>query len=93
MGAGEDCANDEIARGVLLAAEAMREAYRFLRQLENRLQMLRDAQTHVLPEAPLDRLAEIHDDHTVAQQPHHAQIMRHEQIAHAHRLFQVVQQV
>ncbi|MCD9027375.1 bifunctional [glutamate--ammonia ligase]-adenylyl-L-tyrosine phosphorylase/[glutamate--ammonia-ligase] adenylyltransferase [Luteimonas sp. BDR2-5] len=32
------------------------EAYRFLRRLENRLQMLRDAQTHVLPQAPLDRL-------------------------------------
>ncbi|WP_101927531.1 MULTISPECIES: bifunctional [glutamate--ammonia ligase]-adenylyl-L-tyrosine phosphorylase/[glutamate--ammonia-ligase] adenylyltransferase [Luteimonas] len=32
------------------------EAYRFLRRLENRLQMLRDAQTHVLPLDPLDRL-------------------------------------
>ena len=31
-------------------ATAMREAYRFLRRLENRLQMLRDAQTHALPE-------------------------------------------
>lgn len=30
-------------------------AYRFLRTLENRLQMLRDAQTHVLPEDVLDR--------------------------------------
>lgn len=30
-------------------------AYRFLRHLENRLQMLRDAQTHVLPVDPLDR--------------------------------------
>ncbi len=30
-------------------------AYRFLRTLENRLQMLRDAQTHALPEDPLDR--------------------------------------
>ncbi len=34
---------------------ALIAAYRFLRQLENRLQMLRDAQTHVLPEDPLDR--------------------------------------
>jgi glutamate-ammonia-ligase adenylyltransferase len=33
----------------------MREAYRFLRRLENRLQMLRDAQTHALPEDALDR--------------------------------------
>ncbi len=30
-------------------------AYRFLRKLENRLQMLRDAQTHALPENALDR--------------------------------------
>ncbi len=35
--------------------DALIAAYRFLRQLENRLQMLRDAQTHVLPEDPLDR--------------------------------------
>ncbi|QHG88313.1 bifunctional [glutamate--ammonia ligase]-adenylyl-L-tyrosine phosphorylase/[glutamate--ammonia-ligase] adenylyltransferase [Xanthomonas cucurbitae] len=33
---------------------ALAEAYRFLRRLENRLQMLRDAQTHALPQAPLD---------------------------------------
>ncbi|MFC0679946.1 bifunctional [glutamate--ammonia ligase]-adenylyl-L-tyrosine phosphorylase/[glutamate--ammonia-ligase] adenylyltransferase [Lysobacter korlensis] len=32
------------------------DAYRFLRRLENRVQMLRDAQTHALPEAPEDRL-------------------------------------
>jgi glutamate-ammonia-ligase adenylyltransferase len=31
------------------------EAYRFLRRLENRLQMLRDAQTHALPEDANDR--------------------------------------
>ena len=37
-------------------AEALIESYRFLRQLENRLQMLRDAQTHALPENALDRL-------------------------------------
>ncbi len=35
--------------------EALADAYRFLRRLENRLQMLRDAQTHALPEDPLDR--------------------------------------
>ncbi|MDR6992975.1 bifunctional [glutamate--ammonia ligase]-adenylyl-L-tyrosine phosphorylase/[glutamate--ammonia-ligase] adenylyltransferase [Luteimonas sp. 3794] len=34
----------------------LQRAYRFLRQLENRLQMLRDAQTHRLPADPLDRL-------------------------------------
>ncbi|MET7142248.1 bifunctional [glutamate--ammonia ligase]-adenylyl-L-tyrosine phosphorylase/[glutamate--ammonia-ligase] adenylyltransferase [Xanthomonas sp. PPL139] len=34
---------------------ALAQAYRFLRQVENRLQMLRDAQTHALPEDPLDR--------------------------------------
>jgi len=35
--------------------EALGQAYRFLRRLENRLQMLRDAQTHALPDDPLDR--------------------------------------
>lgn len=34
---------------------ALASAYRFLRRLENRLQMLRDAQTHALPEDPTDR--------------------------------------
>ncbi|WP_407353973.1 bifunctional [glutamate--ammonia ligase]-adenylyl-L-tyrosine phosphorylase/[glutamate--ammonia-ligase] adenylyltransferase [Luteimonas sp. R10] len=37
------------------SADALIEAYRFLRRLENRLQMLRDAQTHVLPTDPLER--------------------------------------
>ncbi|WP_149194236.1 bifunctional [glutamate--ammonia ligase]-adenylyl-L-tyrosine phosphorylase/[glutamate--ammonia-ligase] adenylyltransferase [Luteimonas suaedae] len=37
------------------SAEALVAAYRFLRRLENRLQMLRDAQTHVLPADPLER--------------------------------------
>ena len=36
--------------------DALMTAYRFLRRLENRLQMLRDAQTHALPEDPMDRL-------------------------------------
>lgn len=34
---------------------AMAQAYRFLRRLENRLQMLRDAQTHALPDGLDDR--------------------------------------
>ncbi|GGD46616.1 bifunctional [glutamate--ammonia ligase]-adenylyl-L-tyrosine phosphorylase/[glutamate--ammonia-ligase] adenylyltransferase [Pseudoxanthomonas indica] len=34
---------------------ALGQAYRYLRRLENRLQMLRDAQTHALPESPTDR--------------------------------------
>jgi [glutamine synthetase] adenylyltransferase / [glutamine synthetase]-adenylyl-L-tyrosine phosphorylase len=34
---------------------ALAAAYRFLRRVENRLQMLRDAQTHALPLDPLDR--------------------------------------
>ncbi len=34
---------------------ALGQAYRYLRRLENRLQMLRDAQTHELPEDALDR--------------------------------------
>ncbi|MDH5824923.1 bifunctional [glutamate--ammonia ligase]-adenylyl-L-tyrosine phosphorylase/[glutamate--ammonia-ligase] adenylyltransferase [Luteimonas sp. RD2P54] len=37
------------------SAGALAAAYRFLRRLENRLQMLRDAQTHVLPSDPLER--------------------------------------
>ncbi|MEZ0472646.1 bifunctional [glutamate--ammonia ligase]-adenylyl-L-tyrosine phosphorylase/[glutamate--ammonia-ligase] adenylyltransferase [Luteimonas salinilitoris] len=37
------------------SAEALVAAYRFLRRLENRLQMLRDAQTHVLPTDLLER--------------------------------------
>jgi glutamate-ammonia-ligase adenylyltransferase len=36
--------------------EALIDAYRFLRRLENRLQMLRDAQTHQLPAEPLAQL-------------------------------------
>ncbi|GAB3380977.1 bifunctional [glutamate--ammonia ligase]-adenylyl-L-tyrosine phosphorylase/[glutamate--ammonia-ligase] adenylyltransferase [Lysobacter fragariae] len=35
--------------------EALAQAYRFLRRIENRLQMLRDAQTHALPERDNDR--------------------------------------
>lgn len=38
------------------AGIALADAYRFLRRLENRLQMLRDAQTHALPVAETDRL-------------------------------------
>lgn len=38
------------------AAARMIEAYRFLRTLENRLQMLRDAQTQRLPDDALDRV-------------------------------------
>jgi len=47
-----------LVAGGQVAAEdgaALVQAYRFLRRLENRLQMLRDAQTHALPEDPLDR--------------------------------------
>ncbi|HEY0675552.1 MAG TPA: bifunctional [glutamate--ammonia ligase]-adenylyl-L-tyrosine phosphorylase/[glutamate--ammonia-ligase] adenylyltransferase [Immundisolibacter sp.] len=38
------------------AVAALLEAYDFLRRFENRLQMLRDQQTHRLPTDPLDRL-------------------------------------
>ena len=37
------------------AATSLAQAYGFLRRLENRLQMLRDAQTHALPESEPDR--------------------------------------
>ncbi|HEV2540041.1 MAG TPA: bifunctional [glutamate--ammonia ligase]-adenylyl-L-tyrosine phosphorylase/[glutamate--ammonia-ligase] adenylyltransferase [Frateuria sp.] len=45
------------ARGHIGAAraKALREAYRCLRRVENRVQMLRDAQTHDLPDDPLSR--------------------------------------
>ncbi|WP_295969036.1 bifunctional [glutamate--ammonia ligase]-adenylyl-L-tyrosine phosphorylase/[glutamate--ammonia-ligase] adenylyltransferase [uncultured Xanthomonas sp.] len=46
-----------VAAGQVAAEDgaALAQAYRVLRQVENRLQMLRDAQTHALPEDPLDR--------------------------------------
>ena len=37
------------------AGASLAQAYRFLRRLENRLQMLGDRQTHALPDAPLAR--------------------------------------
>ena len=37
------------------AGDALADAYRFLRVLENRIQMLGDAQTHVLPSDPAQR--------------------------------------
>jgi glutamate-ammonia-ligase adenylyltransferase len=37
------------------AGVALARAYRFLRRLENRLQILRDAQVHALPDDPLER--------------------------------------
>src|SRR5579859_1606170 len=45
------------ARGHISAARAreLREAYVFLRRVENRVQMLRDAQTHDIPEDALSR--------------------------------------
>ena len=45
------------ARGHIPAAraKALREAYAFLRRLENRVQMLRDAQTHDIPDDALGR--------------------------------------
>jgi len=36
--------------------QALARCYRFLRRLENRVQMLRDAQTHAVPQDPDDRL-------------------------------------
>src|SRR5437868_5378230 len=44
------------------AAKALSEAYRLLRTVEHRAQMVEDAQTHLLPAAPsaLDNLARLH---------------------------------
>lgn len=46
-----------VAAGQMTASDGddLIHAYRHLRRLENRLQMLRDAQTHTLPSDPLDR--------------------------------------
>ncbi len=46
-----------VAGGQMAASDGddLIQAYRFLRRVENRLQMLRDAQTHCLPNDPLDR--------------------------------------
>lgn len=46
-----------VAQHCLQAEEVaqLSDNYRFLRRLENRIQMLRDQQTHVVPEAELDR--------------------------------------
>ena len=46
-----------VAAGELTAenADQLRELYRFLRVLENRIQMLRDEQTHDVPAAASDR--------------------------------------
>lgn len=50
---------DRLGRSGQLAAEDVKtltEAYIFLRRLEHRLQYLDDAQTHMLPDAPEDRM-------------------------------------
>ena len=48
---------------------------------------------HPLGRPLLDDLPRLHDDHAVAQQPHHVEVVRDEQIAHAERLLEVLQQV
>jgi glutamate-ammonia-ligase adenylyltransferase len=53
-----------LAKGGWIAAEAAKdlsEAYLFLRRIENRLQMIGDLQTHIIPAEPdeLDRLARL----------------------------------
>ncbi|HRP72704.1 MAG TPA: bifunctional [glutamate--ammonia ligase]-adenylyl-L-tyrosine phosphorylase/[glutamate--ammonia-ligase] adenylyltransferase [Luteimonas sp.] len=62
---------------------ALAEDYRFLRQLENRLQMLRDAQTHLLPESALDRARIAHGLGYDDWESLHQVIARHrERVAH-----------
>ena len=57
-------------------ATALRDAYRFLRRLENRLQMLRDAQTHIVP-ASVDDRARIADGLGMAWDALRAQLDDH----------------
>lgn len=56
--------------------QALAEAYRFLRRLENRVQMLRDAQTHALPEGGEDRLRLALGLGYAGWQPLHAELAR-----------------
>ena len=48
---------------------------------------------HFRGRAGLDDLAEIHHQHPVAQQPHHGQIVRDEQIAHAELVLEPLQEL
>ena len=41
----------------------------------------------------LDDPPRAHHNDTIAQQPHHIQIVRHEQVTHTHRRLEVLQQV
>ncbi len=54
--------------------------------------VLRIAQ-HPLGRTLLDDSPRTHHDDTIAQQTHHIQIMRHEQIAHTHRRLEILQQI
>jgi hypothetical protein len=48
---------------------------------------------HLLGRAFLDDRAGLHHDHPVAEQPHHVEIVRDEEIAHAEPPLQLLQQV
>lgn len=60
QGVGVIPAIDVLAdEGVLTArsADLLRQSYRFFRQLEHRIQLRQDLQTHILPTSPIERLA------------------------------------
>src|SRR6516164_5967733 len=48
---------------------------------------------HVLGGPLLDDAACPHDDNAIAEQPHHVEIVGHEQIAHSQGLFELLQQI
>src|SRR5712672_2561616 len=56
------------------------------------IRILRVAE-HAFGKTLLDDSSGPHHDDTIAQQTHYVQIVRHEQIAHAHRRLEVLQQV
>src|SRR3954468_1391381 len=62
------------------------------RQQFLRIGVLRIAE-HAFGRTLLEDAPPAHHDDTIAQQTYHIQIMRHEQIAHAHRRLEILQQV
>ena len=70
------------ARGHIPAAraKALRAAYLFLRRLENRVQMLRDAQTHDIPDDALNRERIARGLDCPAWEPLAAELARHREI-------------
>src|SRR5712671_1201722 len=48
---------------------------------------------HLLGQPLLDDLSRLHDDDTVAEEPHHVEIVRDEEVAHPHGILELLQQI